>query len=292
MRSWLFVPGDSDRKLEKAFASQADALILDLEDSVAPDAKAAARTQVRTALEKRSAYAPKSQLFARINAHATGLAHADLDAVVRNGLAGIVLPKSRDGRDVERLDAMLAVREAEAGLPDGSIRIVAITTESARALFGLGTYDKSSPRLEGLAWGGEDLATDLGSASDRTPEGPLADPFRLARSLCLAGAVAAGVQPIDTVYPAFRDLHGLAAEAAAAARDGFTGKLAIHPDQVPVINAAFTPSDAAIDAARRIVAAFEAAPGAGVVSVDGRMVDRPHLVRAVRLLERARRQGL
>jgi len=287
MRSWLFVPGDSDRKLARAVDAGADVVILDLEDSVAPSAKQAARDRVRDFIESACADLRRSALFVRVNAQDSGLARADLDAVVRPGLAGILLPKSRDGRDIARLDAMLAVREAEAGLPDLSIRVAAIATESTEALFGLASYRGASPRLEALAWGGEDLATDLGAASNRGEDGSLTDPFRLARSLCLAGAVAAGVQPVDTVFTDYRDLDGLRAEAESAARDGFTGKLAIHPDQVPVINAAFTPSVDAVAEARRIVAAFEADPGAGVVALDGRMVDRPHLLRATRLIARA-----
>ncbi|MGX1305566.1 citrate lyase subunit beta/citryl-CoA lyase [Amorphus suaedae] len=292
MRSWLFVPGDSERKLARALIAGADALILDLEDSVAPEAKDAARARVCAFLDSNCANLRDSCVFVRVRDLRADGARADLEAVMRAAPDGIVLPKSVDGRDVARLDAMLTVCEAEHGLPDLATRIVAIATESAEALFGLASYRGASRRLAGLAWGGEDLSADLGSTATRDADGALTDPFRMARSLCLAGAVAAGVQPIDTVFTDFRDLDGLRREAEMAARDGFTGKLAIHPDQVPVINAAFTPSDAAVAEARRVVEAFAAAPGAGVVSLDGRMVDRPHLIRARRLLERARRAGL
>lgn len=292
MRSWLFVPGDSERKLARALTAGADALILDLEDSVAPEAKETARERVCAFLDSNCATLRDSCVFVRVRDVRADGARADLEAVMRAPPHGIVLPKSVDGRDVARLDAMLTVCEAENGLPDLATRIVAIATESAEALFGLASYRDASRRLAGLAWGGEDLSADLGSMATRDADGALTDPYRMARSLCLASAVAAGVQPIDTVFTDFRDLDGLAREAAAAARDGFTGKLAIHPDQVPVINAAFTPSDAAVAEARRVVEAFAATPGAGVVSLDGRMVDRPHLTRARRLLERARRAGL
>ena len=289
MRSWLFVPGDSARKLERALSTDADVLILDLEDSVAATARSDARRTVCAFLDERRAELCDSRVFVRISGLGAQDAHQELQAIMRARPDGIVLPKSRSGADVSQLDAMLTVCEAECGLPDLSTRIVAIATESAGALFGLGSYRGASRRLTGLAWGGEDLSADLGSTATRDDAGRLTDPYRLARSLCLAGAVAAGVQPVDTVFPDFRDLDGLTREAEAAARDGFTGKLAIHPDQVPAINAAFTPSKAAVAAARQVVAAFAAAPGAGVVSIDGRMVDRPHLLRATRLLARARR---
>jgi citrate lyase subunit beta/citryl-CoA lyase len=288
MRSWLFVPGDSARKLERARTSGADVLILDLEDSVADGAKAGARERVRAFLASECGLPRDFRVFVRINGLRAPDARADLETVVRASPDGIVLPKSGGGADVTRLDAMLTVLEAECGLPDLSTGIAAIATESAAALFGLGTYRGASRRLAGLAWGAEDLSADLGSTATQDADGFLTDPYRLARALCLAGAVAAGVQPIDTVFTDIRDLDGLAREAAAAARDGFTGKMAIHPDQVPVINAAFTPSAEAVAGAQRVVDAFALAPGAGVVSIDGRMVDRPHLVRATRLLARVR----
>lgn len=289
MRSWLFVPGDSARKLERARTSGADVLILDLEDSVAESPKADARERVCAFLANACALPRTFRAFVRVNGLSAHDAHRELEAAMRARPDGILLAKSASGADVTRLDAVLTVLEAETGLPDLSTKIAAIATESAGALFGLGTYRDASQRLTGLAWGGEDLSADLGSTATRDADGVLTDPCRLARSLCLAGAVAAGVQPIDTVFTDFRDLDGLTREAAAAARDGFTGKLAIHPDQVPIINAAFTPSERAVAEAQRVLEAFKKAPGADVVTIDSRTVDRPHLDRASRLLERARR---
>lgn len=290
MRSWLFVPADSARKLAKARDSGADALILDLEDSVAPAGKEAAR---RTALAflRETAGGAGPRRYVRINAFATGLADDDLAGTIAGRPDGYMLPKSRGGADVARLDAKITAREALAGLPEGAVDIAAIATESAEALFGLGTYRDASPRLTAVSWGAEDLSADLGASASRDGNGRLTGPYELARSLCLAGAVAAGAQPVDTVYVAFADEAGLAAECAAAARDGFTGKLAIHPAQVPVINAAFTPAAEDVARAQRIVAAFAADPGAGVVAIDGSMYDLPHLKRAEGLLARARLAG-
>ena len=287
MRSLLFVPGIDARKLNKAMASGADALILDLEDSVAHDDKAAARQTCLDFLQDARNKADRPTLYVRINALDSGLSEGDLDVVMTGGPDGIVLPKSSGGADISLLDARLAVREALHDLPDGRTRILAIATETAGSLFGLGTYAGASYRLTGLAWGAEDLATDLGAGANKSDGGAWASPFLLARNLCLFGAIAAGVQPVDTVYTDFRDLDGLHAEAEEACRHGFTGKLAIHPAQVPVINQVFTPSEDALAEARRIVEAFKAAGNPGVVSLDGKMVDRPHLTAAERLLARA-----
>jgi citrate lyase subunit beta/citryl-CoA lyase len=287
MRSALFVPGDDEKKLAKALLSGADALIVDLEDSVAFAAKERAR---RIAGEFLRAAAPQSRrprLFVRVNPLESGLTDADLDAVMPSGPAGVFLPKSLSGASVQQLGVKLAVREASLGLDDGATRIVAIATESARALFGMESYRGCSARLEGLAWGGEDLSADLGAESNRLPDGAYAGPFALARNLTLVGAVSAEVAPIDTVFTNFRDLEGLRAEAVAARRDGFWGKMAIHPAQAPIINAVFTPPPEALARARAILAAFAAAPGAGVVALDGEMLDRPHQLRAERLLARA-----
>lgn len=281
MRSLLFVPGDSERKLAKAFDAGADVVILDLEDSVAAERKAHARALVSEAA------AGRERVAVRVNALGSGLAEDDLSAVVPARPDMIVLPKAETGADVTHLSALLSVEEARAGVPDGSIRILAIATETAAALFGLGTYRGASGRLAGLAWGGEDLSAALGATRVRDESGALTDPYALARTLCLAGARAAAVAPVDTVFTDFRDEAGLRREAEAAAADGFEGKLAIHPAQVPVINDAFTPSAEALGHARRVVEAFAAAPGAGVVSLDGRMLDRPHLASAERLLARA-----
>jgi citrate lyase subunit beta/citryl-CoA lyase len=287
MRSLLFVPGDSRGKLDKALASGADALIIDLEDSVAPGRKAEARRTALAFLLETRDQPERPRLSVRINGLDTVGSEADLDIVMTGRPHGIVLPKAAGGADVARLDARLAVREALHGLPDESTRILPIATETGVALFTLGTYAGSSPRLFGLTWGAEDLSADIGALAARAG-GDWTEPFRLARSLCLFGAAASGVSAVDTVYADFRDLDGLGLECEIAVRDGFVAKLAIHPAQVPVINAAFTPSAEAIAQAERIIAAF-AASATGVTSLDGRMLDQPHLTGAKRLLARAGR---
>ncbi|KAA2237994.1 HpcH/HpaI aldolase/citrate lyase family protein [Salinarimonas soli] len=286
MRSYLFVPGDSARKMEKGLGSGADALIVDLEDSVAPGAKEEARRVTADFLARARDAASRPRLFVRVNALDTGLTDADLDAVMPGGPDGIVLPKTVGGPDVTHLGAKLAVREAEYGLGDGITRILAIATENARGVFALGTLAGASHRLMGVAWGGEDLSADLGAETNRREDGAYADPYRLARSLTLLGAAAAEADAVDTVYTNFRDMEGLAAECREARRDGFVAKMAIHPAQVPVINEAFAPSPGEIAKARAIVDAFQANPGLGVVAIDGQMIDMPHLKRAERLLRR------
>ena len=286
MRSLLFVPGDSARKLEKALGSGADALIVDLEDSVAPSAKATAREIAAAFLREAGQAAERPRLLVRVNALGTGLTDADLDGVMEAGPDGIMLPKAAGGPDVAHLGAKLAVREAEFGLPDGETRIVAIATETGRGVFALGTYAGASRRLSGLTWGGEDLSADLGAEANRGEDGLYTDPYRIARALTLFGAAAAEVDAIDSVYTNYRDLDGLARECREARRDGFVAKMAIHPAQVPVINEVFAPTPAALERARAIVAAFAADPGAGVIGLEGEMVDRPHLKRAERLLSR------
>jgi citrate lyase subunit beta / citryl-CoA lyase len=287
MRSLLFVPGDNEKKLAKVLTSEADALIVDLEDSVAASAKEAARATAAAFLAEAHARAKRPLLYVRVNGLDSGLAAADLDAIMGSAPDGIVLPKCRDGADVQRLGAKLAAREAEHGLTDGATRILAIATESARALFGLASYRGASARLAGLAWGAEDLSADLGAETNRLPEGAYAAPYELARSLTLIGAAAAEVAPIDAAFTNFRDAEGLTAEAEAARRDGFVAKMAIHPAQLAIINAVFTPSPEAVAKARAVLAAFAAAPGAGVVSLDGEMLDLPHLTRARTVLRRA-----
>ena len=288
MRSLLFVPGDDVKKLAKALASGADALIVDLEDSVAEARKTAARATAAAFVAEARRLATRPKLYVRVNAFASGLTAADLDAAIPAAPDGVVLPKCLGGADVQQLGAKLAVREAEHGLADGSTRIVAIATESARALFSFASYRGASRRLDGLAWGGEDLSADLGAETNRLPDGAYAAPYALARTLTLVGAIAAETRPIDAVATNFRDLDGLRSEALAARRDGFVAKMAIHPAQVPVINDVFAVSPEAIARAQAIVAAFAAAPGAGVVSLDGEMLDLPHLKRAKRLLESAK----
>jgi citrate lyase subunit beta/citryl-CoA lyase len=287
MRSLLFVPADSTKKLDKAMASGADALIVDLEDSVAPDGKVGARQCAAAFLSETAATTPRPYLLVRINGLRTGLTDADLDAVVPARPDAIMLPKAEGGASVVHADAKLAVREATSGLPDGHIKIVALATETATALFLAGTYAGASARLSALTWGAEDLSVELAAEANRDAQGRFLDPYRLARSLCLAGAAAAGVPAIDTVYVDFRNADGFRRECEEARRDGFSGKMAIHPAQVPIINELFTPTPEAIAKAQAIVDAFAANPGAGTVGIGGVMVDQPHLVRAKRLLLRA-----
>jgi citrate lyase subunit beta / citryl-CoA lyase len=275
-RSWLFVPADSNKKMMKALASEADAVIFDLEDSVAPVQKVMAR-ELLCLLPERSDSEP--QRWIRINPLGTDEHRDDLELLEDLDIDGVVLPKAECGDDVADLAAALAPR---------SLPIHAIVTETAASLFGLLSYRDCCPSLAAMSWGAEDLSAALGASSKYAAGGELAFTYRMARSLCLAGAVAAEVQPVDGVFADFGDAAGLMAEARAAASDGFTGKLAIHPAQVGPINAAFTPSDAEVDHARAIVAAFEAEPDAGVLSVAGKMVDRPHLVQARRVLARSR----
>lgn len=286
MRSLLFVPGHDERKLAKGLDSGADALILDLEDSVPDAEKPRAREVTATFLHTHRERMP---LFVRINALSTPFALDDLAAVVRAHPYGVMLPKCEGGRDVARVDAYLTALEARDGVPAGSVRILPIVTETAAAMFEGGTYAREAgPRLWGMLWGGEDLATDIGASSNRM-NGRYTPPFQLARSLCLFGAAAARVVAVDAVYTDFRDLDGLREEALAAAAAGFGAKAAIHPAQVAVINEAFTPSEEALRRARAIVEAFAQQPQAGAVNLDGRMVDRPHLSAAQRLLARVTR---
>lgn len=288
MRSLLFVPAGSERKLARAVSSGADALILDLEDSVAPDYKAEARRIAAGFLASRSERGPR--LIVRINALRSGLADVDLLAIMPARPDAIMLPKTEGGRDVMQLSVKLGVHEAMLDRAEGSTQVLAIVTETAAGLLKVGTFTKAGPRLLGMAWGAEDLSADLGAVGTRDGSGAYTEPFRLARTMTLLGAAAAGVHAIDTVHVDFRDEAGLQAECLAAARDGFTAKMAIHPDQVPIINAAFTPSAEAVEEARRTVAAFAQSPQAGVLSIDGHMVDRPHLARAQRILARTQKQ--
>jgi citrate lyase subunit beta/citryl-CoA lyase len=262
--------------MDKALRSGADALILDLEDSVAPSAKPEARRHVAEFLNANSL----ARLWVRINPLETDEADKDLAAILSSHPDGIVLPKAEGGVSVTDLTRRLTERG------NATTQILAIATETPAAMFQLGTYG-GLKRLAGLTWGAEDLPAAIGASTSREPDGRFTPPYELARSLCLFAAAAAGVAPIETVYPAFRDLDGLAAYAGRARRDGFTGMMAIHPDQVPVINAAFTPSEAEVAHARAVVAAFEAHPGAGTLALDGRMIDRPHLVQAQRTLAAA-----
>ena len=283
LRSWLFVPGDSPRKLDKADGAGADVVILDLEDSVAEAGKQEARRLVAAFLSSRPA--PRaSPLFVRINPLSGPHALGDLAAVVPACPDGIVLPKPDGAHDVVRLDHYLSALEASAGLPAGRIRILPIASETPRSLFTLDSYRDASTRLAGLTWGAEDLPAAVGASTNRGENGGYSDLCRLARTLCLLGASAAGLPPIETVYPGFRDLAGLEAYATRGRRDGFRGMMAIHPQQVSIINAVFTPTEQELDQARQVVALFEADPGVGTVALEGRMLDLPHLKQARALL--------
>ena len=270
--------------MEKAAASAADIVLFDLEDSVAPDAKAGARALVAAQLA--GAGADRARLWVRINPLDGPHALADLAAVMPGRPGGILLPKAGGRRDVERLADMLAALEAAFGMAPGATRIAALVTETAAALFTTGSY-AGAPRLVAMSWGAEDLADALGASDNRAPDGSYGFTYSLARSLCLVGAAAAGVAAIETIHGDFRDTSGLAARAAQARRDGFAGMLAIHPDQVAPINAAFTPTAEDVAAAQEIVDLFAAHPGAGTIGHRGAMLDRPHLARARALLARA-----
>lgn len=276
-RSWLFVPGDRPDRFEKAAASGADALILDLEDAVSPDRKAMARAAVAARL----AEPREGPLVAvRINPTGSDFAKADIACLAAHAPDIIMLPKAEGAASIRLLDLALATYDLDRTL------ILPIATETPAAIFQLGSYAGVSVRLGGLTWGAEDLPAAIGAEASRDETGALTAPYELARSLALFAAAAAGVAPIETVYPNFRDEAGLRVYAARAARDGFTGMMAIHPAQLPVINAAFTPPPERIAHVRAVVAAFEAAPGVGALQLDGQMIDAPHLAQARRTLAR------
>ena len=282
LRSLLFVPGDSERKFARAAASGADALILDLEDSVAPTQKAAAREAVAKLLDGPS---PRTfAFFVRLNALDTGLALPDLAAVVKPGLDAIMIPKANGAEDLARFGHYLDAFETKAGLTLGSVKMAVVATETAKAMFSLGSYAPAHPRLLALTWGAEDLSAALGATANREPDGAWTFPYEVARAHCLFAASAADVTPVDTIHADFRDLDGLERDCRRSRRDGFLGRMAIHPDQVAVINRCYAPSEAEIAHARRIVAAFAADPNAGAVGIDGKMVDIPHLKAAQRTL--------
>ena len=287
LRSLLFVPGDSEKKLAKSISTSADALILDLEDSVSPDRTAIARSMVAEFLNAHSNR--KQQLWVRINPLQTPLALHDLVAVMAGKPDGIMLPKPLNAKDAQQLDHCLSALEVREGLALGSTRIIPVATEVAGALFDLHSYAGATPRLQGLTWGAEDLATAVGATSNRDASGEFTFTYKLARSLCLLASAHAEVQAIDTLSVDFKDMKALAANVQNARREGFSGKLAIHPDQVEVINQGFTPSANDISHAQRIVDAFAQAQGAGAVQLDGKMVDKPHLTQALRLLQLSRK---
>jgi len=285
MRSLLFVPADGGSKLDKAFGSGADAIILDLEDSIAPERKEAAREACLEYLNAVRDRAGRPRLLVRINGLETGLTDADLAAIVPGRPDAILFPKAEGGESVVHVDAKLTAQEAITGVPEGATKILAQSVESARGLFLAGTFRDASPRLIGMTWGPEDLSSEVGAETNREADGNLTEPYRLARSMCLFGAAVAKMPAIETIHVDFRNLDALRRDTELARRDGFTGRLAIHPAQVPVINEVFTPSAEQIEKAKAIVAAFAAKPGAGTVGIGGKMYDRPHLVRAQRLLD-------
>jgi citrate lyase subunit beta / citryl-CoA lyase len=286
LRSLLFVPGDSERKLSRAPQSGADALILDLEDSVVPANRPLARRQTRDFLE--STGSVEFRRYVRINPLSSGVALDDLAAVAGGRPDGILLPKC-DPEDLKTLDHYLSALETVSTFPPGGIRVIAIATETPAAIFALGGYRGVSQRLEAITWGAEDLAACLGG-NNRRADGVYDDVYRLARSLCLLGAAAAGVIPIDTIYTDFKDEAGLLAECVAARRSGFSAKMAIHPGQVPVINQAFAASQEELAWARKVVRAFAENPEAGTIAIDGKMIDKPHLTLAQRLLDEGREE--
>lgn len=289
LRSLLFVPADSDRKFAKAAACGADALILDLEDSVVPGRKAFARDAVKNLL---GAATRKWKFFVRINPLGTGLTLEDLVAVARPGLDGILIPKVNGIQDVELISHYVDVLEIAAGIPAGHVKLLVVATETPAAMLGFASYvtpssrqsPRPSSRLVAMTWGAEDLSAALGALTNKEPNGDWTFPYQVARAQCLFAANAAGVLALDTLYGDYRDQAGLAESCRIARRDGFVGRIAIHPDQIATINECFTPSETDLAHARRVVAAFAAQPEVGTVGIDGKMYDMPHLVAAKRVL--------
>tara|TARA_R110000824_G_scaffold118105_1_gene270286 strand:- start:6840 stop:7709 length:870 start_codon:yes stop_codon:yes gene_type:complete len=285
MRSFLFVPADSDKKLAKGASSGADALILDLEDSVALSNKPAARANAADYLKSADPKGPK--LCVRMNALDTSLWADDLKAVIAAKPYAILVPKTITGGCIRTVSNRLDDLEEEAGIETGSTKLFCVATETAASMFNLGTYGGSSSRLFAMTWGAEDLAAALGARDNKDENGIYTGPYQMARTLTLLGAVAAGVMPLDSIYKDFRDDAGLEREARAAARDGFTAKMAIHPAQIETINRVFTPSDDDLAHARMVVEAFDKAGDVGVINLDGVMLDIPHLKQARALIARA-----
>lgn len=285
MRSFLFVPGDSERKLAKGPSSGPDALILDLEDSVATDRKMTARDMVLAYLKSADRKGPR--LYVRVNALDTGLTLGDLAVVMQGKPDGIAFPKCVGQRDLDLLATYLDAFEAREAIDKGQTKILTIATESAAAVLALTASQAKHPRLIGHSWGGEDLMADLGALAKGPAPGVYDDTFKLARTVNLLASVAAGVTAYDTVYPDIKNIDGLRAEANDAKRMGYGGKIAIHPDQVAIIHEVFTPNAAEIDWAKRVIATFRDNPNAGVLTLDGKMLDKPHLVLARRLMARA-----
>ncbi len=285
LRSLLFVPADSEKKFAKAQESRADGLILDLEDAVAPDRKAIARDMLGNIIAARPDR--NWSLWVRVNALDTGLTLSDLSAIVKPGLDGIMVPKSNGAADIQRIGHYLDALEVRAGMARGTVKIIVVATETPVAMFNLGSYSPPHERLAGLTWGAEDLGAVIGSVTNKQSDGEWTQTYRIVRSMCLFAAAAADVARIDTLYADFRDEAGLASSCEASRQDGFTGRIAIHPDQVDTINRCFSPSDADLTQARRIIAAFESQPGIGTIGIDGKMYDIPHLKLAHRIVSAA-----
>ena len=283
LRSMLFVPADSARKMAKSLQCPADALILDLEDAVVPDRKPLAREMAADFLAGQAS-ATASALFVRINPLDSGLVLEDLAAVVRPGLAGILQPKTTGAADVVKLGHYLDALEARAGMAPGSVAIVPVATETPQAMLNMQTFNAPLPRLAGITWGAEDLSAAIGAVSNRDEDGAYSPVYTWANSLCLCAAASTGVAAIDTLHADFKNSAGLAAACRASRRRGFSGRIAIHPDQVATINEAYSPTEAELAHARRVMDAFAAQPGAGTLSLDGAMYDMPHLKQARRTL--------
>ena len=281
----LFVPGDSEKKFARASSGNADALILDLEDSVAPSMKDAARGIVSGLLDNAAPH--DWAFFVRVNPFDTGLTFEDMAAVVKPGLDGLLIPKANGAHDIASIGAELDRLEAAAGMAIGTVKIAVVATETPLAMFNLGSYTPPHPRLIALTWGAEDLAAAIGATANKEDNREWTFPYQVARTHCLYAAAAAGVAPLDTLYADFRDAEGLERDCRRARRDGFTGRIAIHPDQVDIINRCFSPSEAEIAEARKIVDAFAAQPDAGTLGIDGKMFDIPHLKAAQRTLAAA-----
>lgn len=280
-RSWLFVPADSERKFSRALASEADVILLDLEDAIAESEKPTARRMARDMLQGQPDQTRR--VWVRINPLHTMHALLDLATIMPAAPAGIMLPKVRSRSDVEKLSHFLSAFEAASGREEGVTRIIIVATETAEALYQTHSY-AGIARLTALTWGAEDLATAIGAISNRAEDGTYSFPYQMARSLCVTGSAVAGVAAIETMHGDFRDMDGLACTAVEARKAGFQGMIAIHPDQVSVINHAFTPTAAELAEAQEIVALFAANPQAGTLGFKGQMLDRPHLLRAQAVL--------
>ena len=287
MRSYLFIPADQPRKLAKASSSGADVVILDLEDSIAPEKKEHARLEAAAFLRDQHAHKTRPRLYVRINGLDSAWAEHDLEPIMAAKPDAIMLPKCQSAQDVQHLSVKLSVHEARNDIAQGATKIMPLACETAASLFHLGSLIKASARLIALCWGAEDLALELGAHLTRLPDGSFTSPLQMARNLTLAAARAATIAPIDAVYTDLRNVAGLQKECSLAAQDGFEGKLAIHPDQIAIINEAFTPSPEAVARAQAIIDAFAQNPDQGALKFDGRMIDRVHLLRARQLLDRS-----